>query len=53
MVLSELEDTLKRQILNQFARLGKSSVMLNGKQVDLRDPNLNLEELLAAGIDLR
>lgn len=53
MILSQLEDALKRQILSQFARLGKTNVMLNGKTVDLQDPNLNLEELLAAGIDLR
>lgn len=53
MILSQLEDALKKQILSQFARLGKTNVMLNGKTVDLQDPNLNLEELLAAGIDLR
>lgn len=53
MILCELEDILKRQILSQFERLGKSSIMLNGKPVDLLDPDLKLEDLLAAGIDIR
>lgn len=51
--MRELEDALKRQILNQFQRLGRSTVTLNGKTVDLTDPNIRLDELLAAGIDLR
>ena len=51
--MSELEATLKNQILNKFARLGKTNVMLNGKQLDLSDPELDIDELLAAGVDLR
>ncbi|XP_067931708.1 cytosolic carboxypeptidase 2-like [Watersipora subatra] len=52
MIMSELEATLKNQILNKFARLGKTNVMLNGKQLDLSDPELDIDELLAAGVDL-
>lgn len=53
MILSELEDTLKHQILSRFARLGKTNVMLNGRSVNLMDPDINFDELLAAGVDLR
>jgi len=52
-VLCELEDVLKQQILNQFARLGKQSVTVDGKQVDLTDPNLDIEALYAAGAEMR
>ena len=51
--MCELESALKNQILSKFARLGKTNVMVNGRQVDLSDPDLNIEELLAAGVDLR
>ena len=53
MILSELEAALKNQILSRFAKLGKTNVVLNGRQVDLSDPNLDIEELLAAELDLR
>lgn len=53
MIMSELENTLKDQILSKFARLGKTNVTVNGKQIDLQDPNLDIEELIAAGIDTR
>lgn len=53
VILRELEEALRSQILSCIARLGRSHVVINGKQVDVNDPNLRLDQLITAGLDLR